>query len=222
MRRFVSVVALAPVAVGCTPGNAAFSQGDVEFWVGQGASRAVLVIDWDTGPDPVSLAWGYRWDGAATGEDMLMAVIAADTRFYARFEAFGFGNAVIGLGYDLDGDGFSISDGTAFDGGGVSFAGRSDGATANDADDHYVEGWNTGFWSYWQGAGEPFAGGAWAEAMVGLNGRMLTDGDWDGLRFAPGFVGEAPREPAAAVPGPASLGAVLAGGVAFRRRRPGG
>lgn len=132
-----------------------------------------------------------------------MSIITADPNLYARFEAFAFGDAIVGLGYDLNGNGFSLSDGTAFDASGISFAGRSDGATANDPGDHYAEGWDTGFWAYWLGNGDPFAGGSWESAFIGLSDRTLAHGDWDGLRFAPGFFGESPREPVAAVPAPA-------------------
>jgi hypothetical protein len=196
---------LCPLAVllAAGPALAAFSFEDIRFWVGAGDHAAALVIDWNNGPEPVSLAWGFRWSGVATGEDMLMSIIAADPNLYARLEAFAFGNAIIGLGYDLNGDGFSLSDGTAFDASGISFDGRSDGATANDPGDHYAEGWDTGFWSYWLGNGNPFDGGSWESAFIGLSDRTLAHGDWDGLRFTPGFVGEAPREPVGAVPAPA-------------------
>lgn len=212
------IIGSALVSCAAAQSHAAFTFGDIEFWVGSGDHAAALVIDWNDGPDPVSLAWGFRWDGVATGADMLFAVIAADSNLYGRFEQFAFGPAIIGLGYDLDGDGFSISDGTTFDADGFSFAGRSDGATADDPGDHYAEGWNTGFWSYWLG-NEPFAGGTWEGAFVGMNDRVLGDGDWDGLRFAPEFVGEPPRLPVAAVPAPMSAALLAVGLLASGRRR---
>lgn len=202
--------------------HASFAFDDLAFWVGNGANQAALVIDWNGpgGAGPVSLAWGFRWDGVATGQDMLSAVINADANLYGRFASFGFGDAIVGLGYDLDGDGFGITDGTDFGPSGLAFAGTSDGVTATDGDDFYAEGWNTGFWSYALGHGAPFAGGAWEDAMVGFGDRVLTDGDWDGYRFAPGFVGEDPREPIAAVPGAPALAPMLAWTlIASRRRR---
>jgi len=202
--------------------EAGFSFGDVEYWVGDGANEAALVIDWNGGDAPVSLAWGFRWDGAATGQDMLTAVINADTNLYGRFAGFGFGDVVIGLGYDVDGDGFGISDGTDFGPGGLAYAGTSDGATATDGDDHYAEGWETGFWSYWLGEGDPYDGGGWAEPQVGFGDRALSDGDWDGWRFAPGFVSSEPREPVAAVPGPGAVVVLVAAvglGAGGRARR---
>ena len=214
--------ALAIVVIAGASGvaSAAFSFDDLAFWVGEGANSAALVIDWNgpEGGDPVSLAWGFRWDGVATGQDMLAAVINADQNLFGRFASFGFGDAIVGLGYDLDGDGFAISDGTDFGATGLVFAGTSDGATASDGDDYYAEGWNTGFWSYALGAANPFDGGAWEGATVGFGDRLLTDGAWDGYRFAPGFVGEDPRSPVAAVPVPAT-GMVLIGAFAFAGRR---
>lgn len=215
-------VGLGVVAVCGTAGSASVSFDDLRFWVGEGANEAALVIDWN-GPDgaePVSLAWGFRWDGVASGQDMLAAVINADARLFGRFASFGFGDAIVGLGYDLDGDGFGVSDGTDFGPGGLVFAGTSDGVTASDGDDYYAEGWTTGFWSYSVGDGDPFGGGLWEGAAVGFGDRVLSDGDWDGYRFAPGFIGEDPRLPTPAVPAPAA-GMVLMGAMmhAGRRRR---
>ncbi len=215
------LLALIPVGLAASSATAAFTFGDIDFWVGQGANEAALVIDWNGGPEPVSLAWGYRFDGVATGRDMLMAVINADANLYGRFSSFSFGDVIIGLGYDLDGDGFSISDGTDFGPDGVAFTGTSDGATADDAGDHYAEGWNTGFWSYWLGSGDPFDGGAWDSSLVGFGDRVLSDGDWDGYRFAPGFLAETPREPVAAIPAPAGVLVLGVGTLAGIRRRRG-
>lgn len=229
MMRFGSdVVACAGFAVGLALGASAlggiesggFTLGDLDYWVGAGANEAALVIDWNgpDGADPVSLAWGFRWDGVATGQDMLEAVINADENLYARFAGFGFGDVIIGLGYDIDSDGFAVSDGTDFGPTGLAFAGTSDGATATDGDDYYAEGWNTGFWAYAVGEGDPFDGGAWGGTLVGFGDRVLSDGDWDGYRFAPGFVSDDPRLPTAAVPGVGS-GVVLVGAFACARRR---
>lgn len=217
------------VAVGVLAGSsgvacASFVFDDIGFWVGSGANQAALVIDWNgpegSGSEPVSYAWGFRWDGVATGQDMLTAVINADANLYGRFASFGFGDVIIGLGYDADADGFGISDGTDFGPTGLAFAGTSDGATATDGDDLYAEGWNTAFWSYSLGAGDPFGGGAWEGALVGFGDRVLSDGDWDGYRFAPGFISDDPREPFAAVPGVPALAPMVAWTlIATRRRR---
>src|SRR5690606_24979183 len=63
--------------------NSAFAQftaDDVVFWVGEGNSEAVLVIDFRDGTTDPSFAWGYRFN-AGEGKsfaDMLLAVEAAD------------------------------------------------------------------------------------------------------------------------------------------------
>ena len=62
-----------------------FSFDEIQFWVGAGAQRAALMIDWQEGAaEPPALAWGYRWDGTASGSDMLRAILAADDRLYAK------------------------------------------------------------------------------------------------------------------------------------------
>ena len=91
---------------------------DITFWVGSGGNRAAMVIDWDdASAADESLAWGYRWDGTATGEDMLLKVLEADTRLFAKLSApSAAGVSLYGLGYDHNDDcQFAISDGTTFD-----------------------------------------------------------------------------------------------------------
>lgn len=55
-----------------------FVSQDVQFWVGTGTDTALLIIDFLDGSGTASLAWGYLYNGNATGEDMLNAIAAAD------------------------------------------------------------------------------------------------------------------------------------------------
>src|SRR3990172_9049327 len=166
---------------------------EIEFWVGSGANRAVLVIDWvERSPNPRSLAWGYRWDGTARGSDMLKAILAADDRLFAKFGGMPSNpNAVYGIGYDTDGDGqFTLDDGTSFDDNGIAFTSPADLAASADPDDYYAEGWFTGFWHYGvetPAGTNPYDGSNWSDIPVGLAGRMLVDGSWDSWAFSPTF-----------------------------------
>jgi len=165
---------------------APFSFNDVRFWVGVGENRAALVIDWfENAADPPALVWGYRWDGAATGANMLTAILAADERLFAKLGGTPANPiAVYGLGYDADGDGFfEIDDGTMFNADGIAYTGPADLAVASDAGDYYAEGWFTGVWHYGIAAGNPFAGAAWAHSVQGMASRALADGAWDSWSF---------------------------------------
>ncbi len=75
------------------------SLDDIEYWVGEGSNRAGLVIDWQDGITPQSIMWGYRWDGTATGEDMLNAIVASDTRLSGDV------SLPTTINYDLNNDG---------------------------------------------------------------------------------------------------------------------
>jgi hypothetical protein len=167
------------------------SLDDLQYWVGAGPNRAGVAIDWDgdTATDE-ALAWGFRWDGAATGDDMLRALIAADPRLFAKLDDNGpLGVAVRGLGYDANNDGaFALDDGTQFDAHGIAPSEPTDGAQAVDDADLYREGWFTGVWSYAIASASPWNGeSAWTYSAVGATGRPLVDGAWDSWAFTPTF-----------------------------------
>lgn len=171
---------------------------DVEFWVGSGPNRAVLVIDWQddkyfpgTNPSPAtnqSIVWGYRWSGTATGIDMLRAIgqaavfgdenptVGADSRLVLQFSRYGSGSAaqfLFGAYYDLDGDG-----GTA------QFDRVGEEGSASDADDHFMEGITiNGYWRYFIGAQTGEALPLWIESRTGAGTRTLVDGSWDAWVF---------------------------------------
>jgi len=59
---------------------AAFTIDDIHFWAGEGTNAAVVVVDWGRDDASAVRAWGYRWDGASTAADALLALDAADPR----------------------------------------------------------------------------------------------------------------------------------------------
>lgn len=66
-----------PNIVEPTPEEATIDASAIEYWVGTGASRAILAVNWaDT-----ALAWGYRFDGSKSVSDMMSDIAAADPRF---------------------------------------------------------------------------------------------------------------------------------------------
>jgi len=219
--------------------EAAFTFDDVDYWVGSGSNQAALVFDWNDGIEPQSLAWGYRWDGTATGQDMLFDVLEDDDGLYAKVKLWSSpsGYTLMGIGYDLDGDGFSLTDGATFtDGIFEGELGLAEDATSEDPDDHYKEGWYTGYWSYWLSDDDPYGTGAWELSGVGMSARTLTDGDWDGWSFDQDLSSffnpspdDFPSEPvvgeSGVVPEPSSFAIVVGLGVSFgggawlRRRR---
>jgi hypothetical protein len=192
MRHFSPVLILLFSVTAAADGATVSSMGDVQFWVGSGANQAALVIDWNDGKSPESLAWGFRWDGSATGQTMLDAIKSADPRL-TQTPGGGGPATVYGLGFDVDGDGFAIN-------------GSGDTATPSDPDDHYRAGWfSSGFWTYWvnnsgqttlpnqANVGDPAS--RWQSASGSYTTRALVNNDWDGWSFASGF-GRSPRRKA--------------------------
>ncbi len=219
------MAALAALAVITAPGALAQmveSFDDIECWAGLGSNSSALVLQWNDGNTPVSLAWGYRWDGAATGTDLLTSIAGttiirqpgggdiidtlhgADPSLELTIERYGWGDAIYSMVY-------------------------SPGGTSRTQAD-----WNSGYWEYslfagnieyltWNGSSYdgPFtydaAGNAlyssvvWWSSQVGSSDRLLVNGSWDAWSFAAGFSSAAVAQPApaAAVPEP-SVNALLA------------
>jgi hypothetical protein len=190
-----AAVCLLLLAFHTTTAHAAFTFDDIEFWVGSGTNRAALAIDWvENNADSPAPAWGYRWDGTATGRDMLLAIVEADDRLYIKFNdrlddpAHVDPTIVYGIGYDTDNDGqFSIGDGTSFDEYGKAFGNAPFfGTAATDPGDYYAEGWTFAFWHYGVEMPEgsnPYAGGNWSSTNEGIVTRDLVDGSWDSWAF---------------------------------------
>jgi len=195
---------------------------DIDYWVGTGSKQAALVIAWNDGVAPVSLAWGFRWDGIATGQDMFLAIAGttlgditasgADARLTIYITSFSFGNAIdriayAGPGYDHDSAGFLSGGYWEY----YNVGGTFD--TPPNGDPNTFAGSS----SY------PNTGGApeWASSFTGFTDRVLSDGSWDAWSFAPGFVSQGVLVPVAAVPEPHALLLIfLAGGILlfFRSR----
>jgi hypothetical protein len=199
---------------------------DIKVWVGSGSNQAGFVVDWNNGSTTQSLAWGYRWDGVATGEDMIRAIAAANVGLYATVGYFdGLGYAIFGLGFDANQNGiFGVSPSLTFVNG-IATQSRDneivDGRTVTDTGDFYAEGWWEGYWSYWVPSSEP--NGDWSYSGWGASSRKLEDGTWDGwsfMRFEDGW-GEAPETPTPATsPGTASPVPVPAGWILLLTATP--
>jgi hypothetical protein len=199
------VVALLCSARPCSAVDPVASFDDIKFWVGDGANRSALVVDWHgTTTTDNSLAWGYRWDAPQKGIDMLTAIVTADPRLYVRMgPVSGFGTGVFGIGYDANNDGeFTIDDDTVtFDAAGIAISEPADGATSLDPEDWYAEGWFVGsFWNYGIATSSPFDGGSWARSGSGITNRNLADGSWDSLAFTPINTQNYAQNPIAAQP----------------------
>lgn len=70
------------------PVEAVIAASDILFWVGTGANEVVMAVNWaDT-----ALAWGYRFDGTATVQNMMDDIAAVDPRFTYLPGSFGLGD----------------------------------------------------------------------------------------------------------------------------------
>jgi len=165
--------------------KADFTMDDIVYWVGTGSNKAAFVVQWNDAKNPDALVWGFKWDGNATGEDMLKAIAKTDKRFFSLlYQGTQFGSAIGGLGFDLDGKGTvglynngnttyplypvdGIINTTAYD---------FDNYTAIDSNDHWFSGWYNGYWSYWV---KDATDTDFGYSGLGASSRQLKDGSWD-------------------------------------------
>ncbi|ANF50367.1 secretion protein [Chryseobacterium glaciei] len=174
--------------------NTTLTFADVQYWVGTGSNQAAFVVQWNDSKNPDALVWGFKWDGNATGEDMLKAIAKADHRFYTLlYQGTQFGSAIGGLGFDLNG----ANTNALYKNGNVTYpyypvdgivnttAYDFDDYTAADAADHWSSGWTTnGYWSYW--VKDP-TDADFGYSGVGASTRALVNGSWDVWNFNAGF-----------------------------------
>jgi len=174
--------------------NTTLTFADVQYWVGTGSNQAAFVVQWNDSKNPDALVWGFKWDGNATGEDMLKAIAKADHRFYTLlYQGTQFGSAIGGLGFDLNG----ANTNALYKNGNVTYpyypvdgivnttAYDFDDYTAADVADHWSSGWTTnGYWSYW--VKDP-TDTDFGYSGVGASTRALVNGSWDVWNFNAGF-----------------------------------
>ncbi len=199
---------------------------DINYWIGSGANSAAMVIDFHDGETTESFAWGYRWNGTASGADMLIAIASADVN--------------LSINHFGDGDsGFYLTSVNYFDG--IASHSEVNGNFGSYPADY--DSW--GFYLSGGFAGEDAGGdpaaiagggsalpGAWTSSPTGAgldsygtSGRILEDGAWDAWSFglnnesyvhtvSPG------TDITAAVPEPASALLIMLGSfgiIGFRR-----
>lgn len=182
-----------------------FSFSDIKFWVGEGANEAALVLQWNVDGEESALVWGYRFDGSATGYQMLEDIVKADDRLYMVASNGPFGKALQGIGYDADGDGDiallnSSGEERQLDDTGILIA--SGTFTAKDADDFFKCGFTTsGYWAYFLEESGTLPPTQYAK--TGASGRILENGSVDGWTFSDGSAQwkplQAAEEPAPAI-----------------------
>jgi hypothetical protein len=170
------------------------SLDDVVFWTGAGANRAAVAIDFDgQSTTDQSLVWGFRWDGVATGRDMLVAIVTADPRLYLKANSLAaIESAFYGFGYDRnDNATFSVEGDFGvpfFDDAGIAEGAHDDSATAVDGGDWYREGWRHTFWRWGYSRDNPWAGGSWktpGHLEPAASRHMLVDGEWHSWALTP-------------------------------------
>ena len=162
-----------------------FTFEDIEYWVGTGSNKAMLIVQWNDKKSPGALAWGYRWNGTKYGYDMISDIAKTDKRFFhLRFGAGYLGYAIAGIGFDVNDDA-KISNGGSCQ----SPVDGSVDADRYDFDDwklcagvdvRWSAGWYEAYWSYWVADDIK---GKWEYSGLGASSRVLKDNSVDAWYF---------------------------------------
>lgn len=203
------VLFLAAVAADC-----AFAQtklvgsfDDILYWAGSGTNRAALVLQWNDGLAPASVVWGFRWNGTATGMDMLRAIAGeslisdelgdavevasgADSRLRLGFVRYGFGDSLLSVDY-LSPEGTR----TQSDWYGAYWQYYVYGGAFT-----YSDWGSPTVLTYDQPGSASYAAVDWSYSPVGAADRPLSDGSWDTWSFAPDSTAVQVQQPAPATP----------------------
>lgn len=206
MLKFLTKAALVCAAIlTLVTARAEFTGFDsINYWVGSGSNQAAMVIDWNDGTTTQSYVWGYRWDGAATGQDMFEAIVGsifdtddepisegADPALSAVYQIFSFGDVAGSIAYQADGQTHEK----------IGFGPSTDGYWA-----YYIFGGDFEYDLFPSGtgtydvAGSPnYASVNWFYSPIGFADRPLINGSWDGWSWSADFTDTAPSTPTAAV-----------------------
>ena len=215
------LVALALAAPFTAKSQLITSFSDIKQWTGSGTNQAALVLQWNDGLAPTSLAWGYRWNGAATGFQLLTAVagktivrepaggavitnlFGADTNLTLTVERYGFGDAVYSMVYSRAGITRTQED---WDSGYWAYSIFG----GNFQYPVYDDEWNLiGTNTYATLGSTVYSNVSWFTSPIGASARGLVNGSWDSWSFAAGLTNVPVAQPAAAVPEPRIAGLLV-------------
>jgi hypothetical protein len=197
---------------------------DITSWYGTGSNEAALVIQWNDSNTPVSLAWGFRWDGVATlSVQQMLNAIAGQVTIYAPDpdDTSEIPAIIPTTTTNPSGDSRlswtgneSASWGTSMEGISYNQTGLPGYTSVTREQSGFT---NAGYWNFLIGTTGDSFNAFFAFADEGISSLTLTDGGWYGFAYAPyvptatGYTFDAPT---AAVPEPGTVLLAL-GGVAF-------
>lgn len=219
-KRFVGILIAGFCAISTAFGQITGMQ-DILLWTGSGANESALVFDFHGPSGRQSFAFGYRWDGTATAQDMITAVdqawveLSVSSPFYVVNVSFF--DVVTGITHDETGGSFATYP-TDYLNWGYYVAGGT--ATAFSPTPPFSPVGTVTIPG--GGSSVPVS---WTTSPSGSADRFLANGSWDAFSFGQSnqlFVHQTPPSGTvyAAVPEPSQVALLLfAGAIVFFHAR---
>lgn len=171
-------------------GVCGFSLDDIEHWSGEGTNRSALIVDWHDGTRPHALAWGFRWNGAASALDLWRAVTNADHGLTGFTTVSGGGSRLWGIEYRRPARSGEL----------LPETGGHDVRWTAYAWDHTGDMCRVSVWTHWRSPAAPgYAATNLFVSMEGLELCALADGAWEAMSLNGGGEALRPGLPAAAL-----------------------
>jgi len=196
---------------------------DLILWAGSGEKEAGFVLQFSAAESPTAVAWGYRWNGAATVQDMMFAIAGGTTVVNGSAPPPGLDGrlAVVAQFFSFGDSGGFFVNSITYDQLGLPAPWTQAGRQIED--DFFNSGTYPAFY-FNNDAGGSFGSPTmpFTAANVGISDLSLVSGGWYGFVQGSGSETFSFTQPVAAVPEPgtwALAAAAVAAAAAVRLRR---
>jgi hypothetical protein len=193
---------------------------DLILWAGSGEHEAAFVLQFSAAENPTAVAWGYRWSGSATVQDMMFAIAGGTTVVNGSAPPPGLDErlAVVAQFFTFGDSGGFFVNSITYDQLGLPAPWTQAGRQIED--DYFISGTYPVFY-FKADAGGSFGSPSmeFSASNFGISDLSLVSGGWYGFVQGSGSETFSFTQPVAAVPEPGTWALAAAAGAAVAAAR---